>query len=249
VIDNLGMNARQAMPAGGTLRLSARNVAQDSPLPAALNPGPYVVIRFADDGPGIDPEVLPRIFDPFFSTKREGSGLGLATVYSIVRKHGGLVEVESRPGEGAEFSLWFPALPSGALLEHSGPPRLLVLDDEELILETAVELCRELGYDAVGVRDGASAVEVFRQAWKEGRRFGFFLTDLTLPGERGGLAVLEQLRQLDPGLKAAASSGYSDDPVVAAPSARGLEGFLPKPYTRDQLKAFLERTYPVTARR
>jgi|GEM_PF-2199734 two-component system CheB/CheR fusion protein len=249
VIDNLGMNARQAMPGGGTLWLSARNVPENEPMPAGLTPGPYVAVTFADDGPGIAPEVLPRIFDPFFSTKREGSGLGLATVYSILRKHGGLIEVASRPGEGARFSLWFPALPPSARLNHSGPARLLVLDDEELILETAVELSREFGYDAVGVRDGASAVETFRQGWREGRRFGFFLTDLTLPGEKGGLAVLEQLRQLDPALKAAASSGYSDDPVMAAPSARGLEGFLPKPYTRDQLKVFLEKVYPLNGPR
>jgi len=121
-----------------------------------------------------------------------------------------------------------------------------VIDDEELILETALELLEDLGYDPVGVRDGVSAVDAYRRARRSGNRFGFVLTDLTLPGEKGGLSVLEQLRRIDPGLRAAASSGYSDDPVMADPAAWGLEGFLPKPYTREQLAAFLGSVFPLS---
>ncbi len=250
VIDNLGLNARQAMPNGGTVRLTAVNVPEGGPLPSALEPGPYVLVRFADDGPGISPEVLPRIFDPFFSTKTEGSGLGLATVYSILRKHGGLIEVDSSPGHGAAFNLWFPALLTAEDRSDDGnsAARILVLDDEELILEMVVESLVEWGYEVTGVADGPAAVTAFRQAKKNGTRFGFLLTDLTLPGEKGGLAVWEQLRRLDPDLKAAASSGYSEDPVMADPSAWGLEGFLPKPYSREQLGAFISRVFPLSPR-
>ena len=247
VIDNLGLNARQAMPGGGEVRLTAVNVPEGSSLPAALEPGPYVLVKFADDGPGILSDVLPRIFDPFFSTKKDGSGLGLATAFSILRKHGGLIEAESSPGHGATFKLWFPALfNNDPETPGSRPHRILILDDEELILDTLTESLREWGYDVFGVTDGPSAVEAFRQARRDGRRFNFFLTDLTLPGEKGGLAVVDQLRKIDPGLKAAASSGYSDDPVMADPAAWGLEGFLPKPYTRDQLTAFMAKVFPIT---
>lgn len=245
VFDNLGMNARQAVPPGGKVTISAQNWARSDAVPQSLSEGPYVLVRVSDNGPGIAPDVLPRIFDPFFSTRKEGSGLGLATVESIVRKHGGQIEAGNGPDGGAEFCLWFPAQSLSDDRAPSHNNRVLILDDEILILDTLEELLTDMGYHVTAVRTGPEAREAVLQRKREGQRFGLFLTDLTLPGEKGGIELVAQLKQIEPQMTAAASSGYSDDPVVANPGAWGFAGFLAKPYTRDQLANFMTRLLPL----
>ncbi len=245
VIDNLIINARQAMPNGGTVTLTARNVPTDE-VPPQLLKGPYIEITVADTGPGIPKEILPRIFDPFFSTKKEGSGLGLAAVYSVVSKHGGLVEAESK--EGAVFHLWLPALldkPAETTVSSQAlSRRILILDDEESLREVTSAFLEDMGYSVACTASGEEAVQVFLQAREASLPFGFALVDLTIPGEKGGLEVVKELRKHHPTLKAAAMSGYSQDDVLSDPNAFGLVGCLSKPFTRQELQTFLELHYP-----
>ncbi|NNM68174.1 MAG: response regulator, partial [Spirochaetales bacterium] len=202
---------------------------------------------------GIPKEILPKIFDPFFSTKKEGSGLGLATVYSILTKHGGAVEVESELGKGTTFHLWLPALQDSKQKEIQVPsdpaeqlrPRVLVLDDEESLREVTEAFLKDMGYEVVCVSRGEEATQVFVEAQKSRRPFGFALVDLTIPGEKGGLEVVKDLRTHNPVLVAAAMSGYSNDHVLSDPASYGLVGCLSKPFTRQELQGFLETHYPL----
>jgi two-component system CheB/CheR fusion protein len=251
VVDNLVINARQAMPQGGTITITAENIPEDLPKPVHLTPGPYVRISFSDNGPGIPKDILSKIFDPFFSTKKEGSGLGLATVYSILTKHGGAVEVESELNKGTTFHLWLPALPDSKQKEplnapaEQSRPRVLVLDDEESLREVTEAFLKDMGYEVVCVSRGEEATQIFVEAEKSRRPFGFALVDLTIPGEKGGLEVVKDLRTHNPVLVAAAMTGYSNDHVLADPASYGLVGCLSKPFTRQELQGFLETHYPL----
>ena len=250
VVQNLVINSVQAMPEGGVLRVGAGNVtlagsAGDPPLP----PGRYVRLSVADTGTGIAAEYLAKIFDPYFTTKQQGSGLGLATVYSIVKKHQGHIEVESQLGRGTTFHLWLPAAARAADENVARPApaaplkaRVLLMDDEEPIRELARIFLRRLGLECEPAVDGAQAVQKFQEARAAGRPFDLVLMDLTVPGGMGGREALELLKKIDPGVRAIVSSGYSQDPVMANYRAHGFMGILPKPYDLDQLRQVLEET-------
>ena len=239
VVHNLVLNAAQAMPEGGVIRIvvtKAEVAACEVPTLAA---GSYVQLSIADSGPGIAPENLARIFDPYFSTKPRNSGLGLATVHSIVKKHQGHVTVESRLGTGTTFHVWLPAakeLPKPAAsavsrLEHtSRPARVLFMDDEETIRRFAAELLKRLGHDATLVKDGAEAVREYQAASAVGRPYDVVILDLTVPGGMGGKEAMELLRRSDPGVRGIVSSGYSSDPVLANHRSYGFRAVVPKPY-------------------
>jgi PAS domain S-box-containing protein len=247
VLDNILINARQAMPLGGTMFVVARNVDELSPLPALLPAGRYVKISIRDQGIGIPPDIMPRIFDPFFTTKHEGSGLGLATAYSIVKRHGGHIYAESEPGHGTTFVVYLPATqsqPSAAVNGDPAPPRLagyrvLLMDDEDFVLDAGARLLRALACDVTTVRDGREAVSCFQDALAHGSRFDLVILDLTIPGGKGGREALAEIARLDPTVIALASSGYSDDPVMAAPQAYGFRGKLPKPYLREDVERII----------
>lgn len=237
VVQNLVLNASQAMTDGGTIRLSLANESAP-PLRAGIA-GPAVRLVVADTGSGIRPEHLPRVFDPYFTTKSEGSGLGLATVYAIIKKHGGHIEVESEPSRGTEFRIWLPAVkstpqePIARQVFDAGSAmcgRVLLMDDEEPIRLMAAELLRRLGFTVTAVPDGAKAVEAYREALATTTPFDLVITDLTVPGGMGGLACMKELRQLDPHVRAIVSSGYSSDPVMSDHRAYGFAGMIPKPY-------------------
>jgi PAS domain S-box-containing protein len=241
VINNLCINAVQAMPAGGTICLKARNR-----VVPATNPDegdvPRVCIEVIDQGGGIAPEVRDRIFEPFYTTKTMGSGLGLATCYSILKKHGGNIEVTSTPGLGATFAVWLAARPGATLPPKAHPvnvPRgsgsILVMDDEPSVLAAAVEMLQLLGYETRTASDGEAAVALYRRRILAGRRFDAVIVDLTVPAGMGGLEALECLRDIDPNVCAIASSGYSDDPVMAQPASHGFCGSLAKPYRQRDL--------------
>ena len=252
VIQNLILNAQQAMPRGGTLVVSAENVelpeaGQDGPADRVpLTPGPYVRLSVSDRGHGIPEEDLPKIFDPFFTTKQGGTGLGLATAYAIVTKHEGYIGVESRLGEGTTFSIYLPAIREQVseerptLQDVQGHGRVLVMDDEPLMRETVRELLGALGYDAVTARDGEEAIELYQQAIQGGGPFDAVILDLTVPGGMGGKAAIRHLREIDPGVRAIVSSGYSDDPVMAHHERYGFLGVAAKPYTAMELARALK---------
>ncbi len=249
VVQNLVINAVQAMPAGGTLRLNACNEKITGPGHTGLAPGDYVQIAIADTGEGIKPDHLARIFDPYFTTKQTGSGLGLAAVYSIVRKHHGYIDVESQIGQGSTFHIWLPALQTTRVA--SAPPmpesqnrfegRVLFMDDEEPIRRMAGQMLRRLGFEVEGAVDGVEAVEKFSAARAAGEPFTLVIMDLTVPGGIGGREAIIQLREIDPLVKAIVSSGYSSDPVLANFRAHGFCGVVAKPYKLDDfIKAVRE---------
>jgi PAS domain S-box-containing protein len=256
VVQNLVINAVQAMPEGGSMRIGATNETVGADTQRSYRPGDYVRISVADTGTGIKPDHLAKIFDPYFTTKQHGSGLGLTTVYSIIHKHEGHIEVESELGRGTTFHLWLPALRDkeqeagedreGAVVPMEG--RVLFMDDEESIVAMAGPLLRRLGFEAELVRDGAEAVRKFSEAYAAGRPFDLVVMDLTVPGGVGGREAIEQLRRIDPDVRAIVSSGYSSDPVLANHRAYGFRGMVAKPYKVEDfarvLRAVLRSSHP-----
>jgi len=247
VIQNLVLNAVQAMPNGGIIRISLRNEIVGAAFKAGLSPGRYIRLEIADSGAGITPDILPRIFEPYFTTKRVGSGLGLATVYSIVKKHQGHIEVASARGRGTTFTLWLPAAdPTSAVepaakagtsspLQPGKTARVLLMDDEESIRRLGGSLLEHMGLKATLVADGAEAVRQFEDARGAGQPFDLLILDLTIPGAMGGKATIETIRKIDPQVPAIVSSGYSNDPVLSDFRAYGFQAMVPKPYDVTQL--------------
>ena len=237
VVQNLVINAVQAMPQGGVIRLALRNesVRQDTTLP--LTGGQYLRLEITDQGAGIAPENLPRIFEPFFTTKELGTGLGLATVYSIVQKHRGHITVESEFGRGATFRIWLPAAgtpPVSAVVTNSPFERMrgrvLFMDDEEPIRAMTRSLLERLGLEVTVTANGQEAVQNFAHARASGQPFDVVIMDLTVPGGMGGAMAMAEILKLDPDARGIVSSGYSSDPVLANHRAHGFRGSVPKPY-------------------
>jgi PAS domain S-box-containing protein len=242
-LHNLVLNAAQAMPAGGRVRVCAENVEE---APADLPRGRYVRIEVRDQGKGIAPEVLPRVFDPFFTTKASGSGLGLAVVYSVVRGHGGHVDIASAPGCGTTVTLWLPAtdkpLPAERMspsAHPARPARVLLMDDQAEVRLVVGEMLATLGYEVESVCDGAEAAERYRQALANAQRFDAVMLDLTVAGGKGGCEAVRELLAVDATAKVVACSGYSDDPVMGNFAAYGFSGVLAKPFDLDKLSAML----------
>ena len=243
VIQNLVINASQAMPNGGQIVIRGDNVAT---APPPLEPGRYVRLTVSDHGVGILPEHLPRIFDPYFTTKQKGNGLGLATAYSIVQRHDGLITVDSTPGKGTRFTVYLPA----ALEENAHAPtatavagtgRVLLMDDEASVREVGAKLLDALGYQATLAADGEECLQIYAEALREGRRFDAVLLDLTVPGGMGGRECLERLRAVDAGVQAIVSSGYSNDPVMANHRSYGFIAVVAKPYDVAELSEALRQ--------
>jgi PAS domain S-box-containing protein len=247
VIQNIVMNAEQAMPLGGRIELSARNVSAASVpgLPAVLT-GDLVEIAIRDEGTGIPPEHLARIFDPYFTTKEKGSGLGLATSHSIVTSHGGALRVTSELGRGSTFTIHLPAAvrPPEGPRPHDAPRverrlRVLVMDDEQMILDLAGEILRALGHEAEFVGSGEAAIAAYQRARAAGRPFDVVILDLTIRGGLGGVETVRRLLEIDPAVKAVVSSGYSEDAGISSYLEHGFKQFLNKPYSVTDLRRVL----------
>ncbi len=248
VFQNLIINAIQAMPAGGTIRVRGENLAVRPGSDLPLDPGNYVKASIHDQGIGIPADYLPRIFDPYFSTKQKGSGLGLATSYSIVQNHHGHIAVESQLGAGTTVHVYLPATAQSKieplpekLKAVTGHGKILVMDDEEIVRQTLSKLLGYLGYEVMFARDGDEAIEQFIQAREGGQEFDAVILDLTVPGGMGGKAAIEKLLRIDPQVKAIVSSGYSDDPIMANFTEYGFSGVIAKPYRVVELSKVLHR--------
>ena len=246
VINNLIINADQSMPEGGTIHVSCKNVFIRAEDAVALKEGEYVKISIKDEGTGIPEEHLQRIFDPYFSTKQKGSGLGLASVYSIVKRHHGLITVESRMGAGTTFHIYLPASHKEIVGEGAaekapltGKGRILIMDDEEIVREVAGEMLRSLGYEAEITRDGEETIALYQESQRSDHPFNAVILDLTIPGGMGGKEVIRRLHKIDPGVNAIVSSGYSSDPIMSRYGEYGFKGVVSKPYSIQELNKTL----------
>jgi signal transduction histidine kinase/CheY-like chemotaxis protein len=252
VIQNITSNAVQAMPHGGTLTVELRNLRLAEVNPQQLRAGHYLSLSISDSGEGIAPEVMPRIFDPYFSTRKGRTGLGLATAYSIIRRHEGHIEVKSTPGRGTNFVILLPAsaefapvVPVAAPPQASHQPaagaRVLLMDDEESIRRIATIVMRRLGLEVTTACDGEEALRYFREARSSGQPFDLVILDLTIPGGMGGKDTMEAIREMDTEVPAIVSSGYSSDPVMSDFKRYGFTAMVPKPYEVDQLSTAIRQ--------
>ena len=250
VVHNLVINAVQAMPDGGVISIALAAATLGAGEVDALPAGGYLRLTITDTGKGIPPENLTRIFDPYFSTKAQAgnSGLGLATVRSIIKKHNGHIEVESRLGQGTTFRIWVPAARQEISRVASvtpwtqgrGTARVLVMDDEDVIRRVAGRMLSLAGHEAVFAGDGAEAIRTYTAMRQSGHAFDLVIFDLTVPGGMGGKDALQELLKTDPNIRAIASSGYSSDPVMANPRSYGFCASLPKPYDIPDLMKAVE---------
>ena len=253
VLHNILLNAKEAMLDRGFIEVRAENmVIRDD---KKLSAGAHVRISIRDYGCGISADILPRIFDPYFTTKRSGSGLGLATTRSIVSQHGGRLSVESKYGEGTVFIVYLPASQSPvpespvSARVRSGTGRLLVMDDEETLRALMVAVLVSLGYEVLSARDGAEAIDLYEAANVSGRGFDAVLLDVTVSGGMGGVETARRLKELDPSAKLIATSGYSDGPVMVSFREYGFDDVLPKPWAVVQLSEVFRRVLVADAER
>jgi signal transduction histidine kinase/ActR/RegA family two-component response regulator len=249
VIENLVINADQAMPNGGAINVKCENL---ETCPQEMKPSKdlrCVKISIADHGKGISPEIRGKIFDPYFSTKEGKSGLGLATSYSIVSKHGGQLTGESREGEGAVFSIFLPVGEEGIRPRQierkalEGCRRVLVMDDENEVREVAEGILKTIGCETTQAKDGEEALELYLKAGEEGRPFDVVILDLTVSGGMGGKETISRLLEIDRNVNAIVSTGYLNDPVMSDYMQYGFKGALNKPYKLQELKEVLSLVF------
>ena len=247
VIANLVVNSDQAMPNGGTLHVSCENFCYDTSdaVIPDLAPGDYVRIRIRDEGVGIPEKYMKRIFDPYFTTKAKGNGLGLATAYSIIKNHNGLMAVESQVHVGTTFTIYLPAAapqeelpveaPRKLTPAMSGTGRVLVVDDEDAIRDLVEFTLTRLGYEVSQAATALQGVEMYQEKLRAGKRFDVVILDLTLPGGMGGKEALKKLIEIDPTVNAIVSSGYATDATMSRYQDFGFRGVIAKPYEAAEL--------------
>lgn len=244
VVSNLVINAQQAMPVGGAITIAAENIETPE--------GRYVQITVQDEGIGIAPQHLNNIFDPYFTTKQEGNGLGLATTYSIISKHGGTISVDSQLGQGTTFIIRLPASEkeeekaTGEPIDATDPApvaaaRILVLDDDEVIRKVLGAMLESMGYKVAFAVDGREAIAKYRAAYEKGALYDVVITDLTIPGGMGGQDVAREILEIYPQAKIIISSGYATDPVMANYEAYGFQAMVVKPFQFEHLQEVLQQ--------
>ena len=252
VIRAMVLNAREAMPRGGVVFVRAENVVLNAQEQPSLPAGEYVRVSIADQGAGIAKDVMPKIFDPYYSTKNRGNqkgmGLGLTICHAVVQKHGGAIAVKSEVGRGTTFDIYLPAArklgggekkPAAAVIPWHG--RVLVMDDEEAVRVVLGQMLEGMGHSAELAADGHEAIEIFKKASSLGRRFDVVILDMTVREGMGGLEAIQALRKIDPGVKAIAMSGYVDNLVILEPERHGFKEAMEKPFDAGKLLETLSR--------
>ncbi|NIP30916.1 MAG: PAS domain S-box protein [Candidatus Dadabacteria bacterium] len=251
VVNNVIINAQQSMPDGGTILIKACNVNLKSNFQLPLKEGDYVLIEILDQGVGISDEHLQKIFDPYFSTKQRGSGLGLTTAYSILKNHDGYIDVESKLGLGTKFKIYIPATKKEISESfevtnekvHFGTGKILVMDDEEIVRDVLNDMLSNLGYSVEFAENGYQAHEMYKRAYNSNKPFDLVIMDLTIPGSLGGKDTLMILKEFDSNINAVVSSGYSNDPVIANYREYGFKGIISKPYKVDELSRVIRSIF------
>lgn len=252
VVDNLVINSKQAMPDGGTIRVSATNIHFLKNEHQSLPSGNYIKISVKDSGTGIPEEDLTRIFDPYFTTKTSGNGLGLTISYSIINQHGGAIDVQSESGKDTVFRVYLPALKTSIAPEketdtekYKGTGVILIMDDEDVVLKVNAKMLTLMGHEVICKSDGSDAVEFFKDKKKKGRRIVAMIFDLTIPGGMGGEEAAKEIRKLDADIPLFVSSGYSEDPVMSNPTEYGFTASISKPFRLAELAGMLKKYLPL----
>ncbi|MFC1544664.1 PAS domain S-box protein [Gemmatimonadota bacterium] len=251
VFNNLLINAEQAMPQGGVVDITLDNFRIKKTGRFLLPEGDYVRVIIRDEGHGISNESADKIFDPYFTTKQKGSGLGLTTSYSIVKKHGGVIRLKSDKGIGSTFEVYLPACleesVDGNFKDNrnldfdSKTIKILVMDDEELYRKGLKLALESLGHEVCAAGDGKEAIDLYTQERERGQEFELLIMDLTIPGGMGGKEAMDVLTERYPDVKAIISSGYSEDPVISEYKEHGFLGVVAKPYTIEDLIDVISR--------
>lgn len=249
VFSNLTMNANQAMPRGGQLYVSLSNFDNSSAIIPGLNSGLYIKVEIKDEGEGIDPSKIKNIFDPYFSTKQTGRGLGLASAHSIVSQHQGLILVDSKIDHGTLFTIYLPAVKKQNITKKEKKEieeevvnenhKVLLVDDDHVVCSIGEQFLKTLNCSVVIANNNKQAIDKFLEARNSGQPFNIAILDLTIPGESGGVETAQQLLHIDTTVKMIVSSGYSDDPVMANYADYGFSAILAKPYTLENLRKVL----------
>ncbi|SHO53653.1 hybrid sensor histidine kinase/response regulator [Desulfopila aestuarii] len=250
VLNNLIINADQAMPGGGTLTITGSNEILSTKNPFNLVAGPYIRLEIHDTGCGISSDSLAKIFDPYFSTKISGTGLGLATAYSIIQRHKGHISVSSTIGAGTTFTIILPSTGTSSVesplateksTQFAKGGAILIMDDEKMIRDTAEQMLNFLGYEVTTCTDGKEAIELYRESVQSKMPYTAVIMDLTIPGGLGGKEAARQILDFDPTAHLIVSSGYSSDPVVANFKQYGFSGAIAKPYSLDDFQKALSK--------
>ncbi|MDD5312953.1 MAG: PAS domain S-box protein [Dehalococcoidia bacterium] len=246
-LNNIILNASQAMPGGGIIRLSAKNTFLEEDDIPNLKEGDYILITIEDRGPGIPHAELSKIFDPYFTTKKDRLGLGLSIAYSIIKNHGGLITVESVQHKGTTVHIYLPASTAKEEAAESragapaSPVRILIVDDEVVVRNEGARMLRRLGYHKVEfAADGTEALQKYNQAIRVGSPFRVVILDLSIPGSMGGKETIKALLKVDPEASIIVSSGYFDEPLISNFRRYGIKGALSKPFKLEELRMILQ---------
>ncbi|MBW6515259.1 MAG: PAS domain S-box protein [Candidatus Cloacimonetes bacterium] len=248
VINNMVINSKQAMPNGGSIKIKAENIEMEKENIHKMKPGKYVEITIEDCGIGIPQSQLSKVFDPFYTTKKNGTGLGLTTSYKIVEKHEGLITVESTIGAGSSFHVFLPATEKkeispqdDQLSEIRGKGEILLMDDDLVLIEVVTEMLVSLGYNVTTTNEGLSTIKKYKEMKELGQKYDLVILDLTIPGGMGGKDTIKEIIEYDPEAVCIVSSGYSSDPVMSQYEKHGFKAVLTKPYSLQQLGDTLKK--------
>lgn len=255
VIQNIIINSKEAMPKGGTITVNCDNIDQDQSKELGLVPHDYIKINITDNGRGIAPTLLTKIFDPYFSTKEQGNGLGLAVSHAIISKHDGYLQANSEPDNGATFTIYLPAQQAAELAKvsalqpeeepasHQG--RIMIMDDEEMVRTVTKRMLSHFGYEVILAADGQEAIRLYQEALEKGQGIDLIIMDLTIPGGMGGKEAVAKILHIDPAAKVIVASGYSNDPVMANYQEYGFLAAIIKPFQLREIQGLVQQILAV----